>query len=362
MIKKILILLVFIFLSSGCYDYTELNNMAIVSGISVDYKDDLFEVCFEILNTTNKEENPDSNKVYLTFGKGENLYEAFSDASLEIAKLPYMAHLKTLIISEEVAKYHVEEIIDYLLRDNHIRNIFYLTIAKDVSAYEIISHTNSNNPVVSSAIQKLIDSDLFTNNIKSTLNFEEFTVNIIDKRKDTYATTIELKDDTLKLGPLAIFKDYEMKTILSEEESATFNVINGDSEEIHFNVNCPNDENKNIILTTFNKPKSEIEINNENVLIKSEVEVKVIENHCELDFKKIETYQEIQNKVQDNLKEKMIKLVNETFKYDSDILKIKQKYYQKFKKDVDFKNLNYNYSTKAIINRNGLIFEVKEND
>lgn len=359
--KKFLFLFFFVlFLSSGCYDYTELNNMAIVSGISLDYESDTYHVGFEILNTVNPEDNPNQPKVYMVEGNGNSISEAFSDASLEIAKVPYMAHLKTLIISEEVAKNHVEEIIDFLLRDNHIRNIFYLTIAKDTSALEILKNVDANNPVVSTAIAKLIDSNLFSNNIAADLNYETFVTNIIDPRKDTYASTLELEEGIIKLGPLAIFHKYNLATYLTEEESVTFNVMNGDAKEMHFNIPCPNDEEKFIVLTSFDEPKSEIEVEGNSVKIKTEIETRIVENHCKMSFKEEETYKSLENFIQEKLKTDMKQVMDKSLKYDSDILKIKQTYYQKNKKDIDFRTLEYQYDAKAIINRNGLIFEVEE--
>lgn len=358
--KYILLLIALLFFITGCYDYTELNDMAIVSGISIDYESNAFHVAFEILNTVNKDDNPDAPKVYLTEGDGKSISEAFADASLEIAKIPYLAHLKTLVIGEEVAKDHTKEIIDFLIRDNHIRNIFYFVVAKDTSAFEIIKNTDTNNPIASTAIAELIDSALFTNNIAADLNYEKFVTNIIDPRKDTYATSVKIENDIIKLGPLAIFKGYNMQIFLTEEESATFNIMNGDSKEIHIKVNCPNDENEFIALTTFNHPKSEIEIEGNTAKIKSEIETRIVENHCKMDFKKISTYESIQEKVKEKLKEDMKKVMEKSIYYDSDILKIKQLYYQKKKKDIDFKNLQYEYDAKVVINRNGLIFEVEE--
>lgn len=359
--KKFLVVLLFLlFFSSGCYDYTELNDTAIVSGISLDYENDRYHVGFEVLNTVSKDDNQNQPKVYTVEGNGNSISEAFSDASLEIAKFPYMAHLKTLIINEEMAKNHVEEIIDFLLRDNHIRNIFYLVVAKDVSALEILKNTDANNPVVSTAVAKLIDSNIFSNNIAADLNYETFVTNIIDPRKDTYVSSLVIENGVIKLGPLAIFKEYNLVTYLTEEESVTFNVINGDAKEMHFRVPCPNDESQFIVLTSFNKPKSGIEIEEQNVKISTEIETRIVENHCAMDFKKVETYESIQQYVQDKLKNDMKQVMEKSIEYDSDILKIKQVYYQKNKKDIDFKTLAYQYDAKVIINRNGLIFEVEE--
>ena len=54
--KKIIILIVLIFLTSGCYDNIELNNLAIITGLGIDYKDDNFYLTYEILNDIKTEE------------------------------------------------------------------------------------------------------------------------------------------------------------------------------------------------------------------------------------------------------------------------------------------------------------------
>lgn len=359
--KKFIFLIIFVILfTSGCYDYTELNEMAIVSGISIDYKEDKFHVAYEILNTVNQNDKQEQAKVYIAKGEGKSIAEAFSATSFEIAKSPYLAHLKTVIINEELAREHVEEIIDFLIRDNHIRKIFYLTVAKDTTAYEILTNTDDNNPVVSTAIADLIESVTFTNNIASDLNFEKFVTNIIDPRKDTYVSSIKIENGVLKLGPLGIFKKYQLQSFLTENQSATFNLMNGSSEEMHFKIPCPNDEEKFMILTSFNKPKSGIEIEKKQVKISTEVETRIIEDHCKMNFKNVETYEKIQEAVEKKLKKDMKSMMDTSLKYKSDILKIEQAYYQKNKKNIDFTKLDYTYDAKVIINRNGLIFEVKE--
>ena len=48
--KKIFFLLLIPFFLTGCYDYQELNNRAVIAGIAIDYKEDEFWVDLEILN------------------------------------------------------------------------------------------------------------------------------------------------------------------------------------------------------------------------------------------------------------------------------------------------------------------------
>ncbi len=358
--KVICLILVILFLTTGCYDYIELNELAIVSGISIDYDKDEYKVAFEILNTKNQDQSPDKNKVYIAKGKGKNIADAFYNTSLEIAKTPYLAHLKTVIISEEIAKNHVEDIVDFLIRDNYIRNIFYLVMAKDNEAYEILKKTDTNNPVVSTAIKELIDSTGYTNNMASTLNFEKFVTDIIDPKKDAYISSIEIKNDILKLGPLAVFSGYNMQTYLTENESATFNILNNTSKENSFTLKCPNDENKNIIVSTYDKGKSKIAVTENTATIRAEIETRIVENHCDMDFKAQETYEKLQNQLEKKLKKEMQEVTEKLIQYNSDALKINELYYQKYKKEIDFRSLQYKYEAKALINRNGLIFEVKQ--
>ena len=47
--KKILILLSIIFLMSGCYDYVEIDDLVIVTGILIDYNDNQYEVTSEVI-------------------------------------------------------------------------------------------------------------------------------------------------------------------------------------------------------------------------------------------------------------------------------------------------------------------------
>jgi spore germination protein KC len=359
--KKWLCLTLFILIfTTGCYDYIELNNLAIVSGISIDYEDEEFKVSFEILNTKNREENTNEAKVYLASGSGKTISDAFFNTSLSIAKTVYVAHLKTVIIDEEIARNHTEEIIDFLIRDNYIRNIFYLVMAKNTTAFNVLSNTNTNNPVSSTAIKDLIDSVYYVDNISSKLNFEKFVANIIDEYKDTFISTIEIENDTLKLGTLAVFKDYKMQGYLAEEESATFNIISKSTEENHFKITCPNDLDNFITFSSYAKPNSEISFNNKKATIKTDIEVRIIENHCNMDFKDVNTYLVLQDKLEEKLESNIDDLINTLITYESDALAINHTYYAKTKKSIDFTKIDYEYDASVYINRNGLVFEVKK--
>src|SRR5690554_3526296 len=51
---KLIFILMIIMLSTGCWNYRELNEMTIVSGIGIDKKDDHFLVSIQALNAQNQ--------------------------------------------------------------------------------------------------------------------------------------------------------------------------------------------------------------------------------------------------------------------------------------------------------------------
>ena len=68
--KKIFLLFIFFILLSGCYDYKELNDYSIVTGIAIDKKDNMYEVSVLISNSSKSSTETDSkesNVVVYTF-------------------------------------------------------------------------------------------------------------------------------------------------------------------------------------------------------------------------------------------------------------------------------------------------------
>ncbi len=358
--KKIIILLVFIFLSTGCYDYVELNNLAIIPGIAIDKIDDEYQVVFEILNTVNKEENPNEEKVYFVKGQASTISEAFLNASYEIPKSAYTAHVDTIVIDEEIATNNLKDIIDFLIRDIDVRNQFYLVISPYSPAEDIIKTTSTTNPVASTSIKDLIEQVSKKRNIVSELNFEKFLAHILGEHKDGYLTTISKDEDTLKIGPIAIFSDYKMQTILSNVNAANFNILNNSSYENTYKIKCPDNAEKNIVLATSIPAATETKIENQNVTFNINMEVKVVENHCNINFRNTKDLETIENILASKVQEEMNLLISELIKYNSDILEIAHQYYKQYRQHIDFRKLNYQTQVKVLINRNGLIFEVKE--
>ena len=108
--KKIIILLLSCFLFAGCYDYNELNNAAIVSGIAASYKNEKYNITFETIVTKKSESNSSDTKTMLVSSSGKTPAEAFDNTIASVDKKAVFSHLKVVILDETIAKKGIKDL------------------------------------------------------------------------------------------------------------------------------------------------------------------------------------------------------------------------------------------------------------
>ena len=122
--KKIILILLIFFLT-GCTDYKELTDMAIVTNVAIDYKDD-YKLIIQVLD--NKENN---NNVIIYESNGNTLEEAFRNISLECPKKLYLGNIQTFIVKDDVFKINASKFIDFILRNHEIEKDFNLLVTSN---------------------------------------------------------------------------------------------------------------------------------------------------------------------------------------------------------------------------------------
>lgn len=357
--KKILILLIIPILLGGCYDYNELGDLAIVSGIGIDYKDDEFEVTFEILSTKKEgEQGSSSSSTYNVTAKGNTVAEAFSKNGNNMDKVPYYDHIKVVVISEDIAKNHLKEISELLIRNSKLRNEFYITIAKNASAKDIISSSSKEKPVAAQFIVDLLEHSNDSSSAGYYAPFTKILRNILTDGEDAIMSTLKLEDDKIILDGMAVFKDFELKYIYNNNEAAVINLLNNfKSRTVFFEKSCGN---KKTVMSIY-ESDIKIEPNNEIIKVSGKLNGRINENNCDYDLKEEKTYQKLQKEFTNVVTDEMNKIINSLQLFESNALSIGKNYYNKYRQ----KNF-YLWTTQDIkfdldlkINKKGLIFEVK---
>lgn len=356
--KKIILLIIILFGLTGCYDYLELNDLAIVSGIIIDYQNDLYDVTFEILSDQKKGKDESTTNAYTLSAKGTSLAEAFSNIAKQTSKMPYYFHLKTLVLSKSASSKKIKEVIDFLLRSPKIKNEFYVVISKDDNAKEIFTNTNKEIPVVSDYIANMLEINQKTKNISTNFSFEEIIENFINQKRDAAITAIKLSDKNISIEGLAVFNDYKLKNFLTPEESYAYNILTKNVKNAIYNFTC---KDKGKITLSIYESSPSLKINDKNELdISLELGASILEYDCKENLGNPETYKKFNETYAKEINKSIENFYELIQKNQTDILGIDNLYYIKNRKKKNWYDLNYNIKTKLKINTIGLLFEVNK--
>lgn len=351
--KKILFLFIIIFFVSGCYDYVELNNLSIITGIGIDKVDENFKISFEIINDEkSNNESKVTSKIYE--GTGKTIAEAIDNTTKSVPKLAYYAHLKVLVISSSLDKDDIPELIDYFLRSPQIRNEFYLVVAKDVTASEIFNKKAKKDSVISDEIKVMIENNRYRKNNTSPYYFEEAVQGYFNQKIDPAFTAVTLKEGNLNIDGLHIYKGYDKKGFLSDEESLLYNILNNNAKNVQFTFECGN---KPVNVSVINS-KVKTTVNKEKVYLNVFLEGVITEYTCDKSLKSDKVYNQLNIKYGKEINDKIIDFINLTKRKEVDLFGISDKYYLKYKKRKKSYKMNYEIKTTLKINNDGLIFEV----
>lgn len=354
--KKIIILLSLILLLTGCYDNIELNDLAIISGIGIDYKDNEYYLTYEILSDIKTEDNS-AMLSYTVNGSGKSISEAIINTNYKVSKKAYFAHLNVLILSEEIINGHLDKITDYILRDNSTRSDFKVLVANGNSPEEILKSNDKNHPVVSEEIVKLIDNEKYNNNLVIGETFRKISAKLISNNYDVILNTISLTDKEISINNSYIFKGFNYQNTLSKQDSSLYNLVTKDISAIEFDKNYE----KGNITITINGSDTKIEVLKDKIIINTNLEGKILENNANFDLKKPDSYKKLNKDFAKLIETDILDFIKFLQENESDILGLQEIYYKKTRKD----NKNLWLSSKIEVNVNlkintkGFIFEVK---
>ena len=387
--KKILFIIPILFLLTGCYNYRELNDLAIVSGVSISMEEDEYKVTLEIVNPKKDQDTSNANEpdFIIYTSKNKSIQKAFREIVKESPRKVYAAQIDILIIDESVAKEDLKYILDFLSRDPEIRSEFYVLISKENEILEVTT------PLENISSKNILDSMKSNNNYLGTVNlvtYHDLISNYLNENvelalpsievtgNETSADSIENTEKTEAnaasvLSNIAIFKNNKFLGYLTEEESISYNFIMGNIKTTLIETNYENDQFVvNEIINT--KTKMEAKPKDNKITITIDGKASISEANCKFDLEKSKTIEKIEtdlnNKIEKMLKESITNIIE---KYNSDIFGFQDLYYKtdpKYFKEIKdkwhdeyFNNIEIEVKSKINIfekgNLNGVIYNEK---
>jgi len=166
-LKKGLLILITvnnIFLSSGCWNYREINSLGIVAGFAVDKdpKTNHFILTTEVIDTLKRGEGEVvGSRVYQT--EGETVFDAVRDILIKKSEKSYFAHTKVLIVSKQIAESgDIVPIIDFINRDPEMREDMKLLVSHKETAGQILNRPGKrSDDIISFTIEQAVRYEKF---------------------------------------------------------------------------------------------------------------------------------------------------------------------------------------------------------
>lgn len=340
--KYMFILIILNFILTGCWDKRELNELAITLALGIDKVEgeDEYEVTAQVVvpSAVSMKDGTGGTAVTLFTENGETVYEALRRMTKVSPRKIYPGHLQMLIIGEELAKEGIGESLDLLARDWELRPDFYVVVAKDVTAREILNVTTDLESIPASKMFAglKVSEKAWAGTYGVTL--DELIVDLISEGKEAVLTGIQLvgnkqigstqqniesisKPAQIKYANLAIFKEDRLMGWLTEQDSRGYSGITNSVKSTVTSISCPNEGKSTIEVTNFHsKIEGNIVHGKPEVNIHTKAEGNVGEVRCKIDLKNPESIQELEKIYE----KEATRIINETIdvlqeEYQSDI-------------------------------------------
>lgn len=379
--KRLILIISLIIICTGCFNYSELNDYAIATGMAIDKSDDGYEVSTLISNSPKSNEKNYTTVVYS--GKGKTIYEAIKEIGLISPKELYIGHLSILIISDSVAKDGINSVLEFLLQEPRSKKNFYIALSKGNKAKDVLSITS---PLTDFPSQNLATNLKATTNLQgsiSAIDFNTLLYKLVNKGVDLTLNGFVIVGDIkngvkesnmetnkpasyIKLTNQAIFKDDKIIAWANKNESRGINIINDKIHEMYIKVKC--DDGYIVVDTNTLETKKSVDKKG-NVRLNTTGKASISEITCDIDLTRPSNIKRIENKVNNKIKELESKAINLSKKNSTDIFGIGLMYYQDYPdsynkiKDYDkfYKNVKFKSNVDIKINTSGSIKQSLKN-
>ncbi len=368
------IILINSFAATACWNYREVENLAIVAGTAVDKGENArYKLTVEIVKIAAGNNAVTESK--LISSEGETIFDCARNAIAVSGKRLYWSHNKILIISKEIAEKGVIEMIDWFNRDSETRANVHLAISTEDTAEEIFKGNE-----VTQAIKAFEMEDMLKNEASLSkaprVEIWEFANNMAEEGIHGCVAAVKLEETDSgekvpSVGGTAIFRGDKLIGIVDEDDTKDILFAQDNIKGGLLVETIKGKEKEKEIPVTFEifKSKTKIKpvISGNNIKINIDIETTVTLAELGgsknlIEEKGREELAELTETILKNRIEKTVKKIQKD--YGTDIFGFGKKIYendykewQKLRGDWDerFKKSEVNVKTKILIKNSAML-------
>ncbi len=394
--KTTALLLLLMFLTSiitGCWNRRELNDLAIVAALGIDIVGDQFLVTVQVVDTgevaTGKGTSSGRSPITTFHAKGDTVFGAIRKMTTVTPRKLYFAHLRIMVIGEQLARQGIAKTLDLMLRDQEGRTDFYIVVAKGTTAHNIVN--------VLTPIEKIPATKMFTSLEVSekawaptvSVQLDELITNIVnpgiqaaltgiviqgDEAEGKKKTNLESPDTKVQLQykGIAIFREDKLVGWLNEPESKGFSNITDRLNSTVIETSCPEGGRLGIeIIRAKASIKGKVRNGEPEAEVTMYMDANVADVECKLELTKTKTIAELEKRTaqmvighSEQALQKAKKLRSDIFGFGVAMHRANPGYWKMAKDDWDhiFAELPVRYKVHVKIRQIGTVGESFLND
>lgn len=279
----ILLLLYSSILFTGCWNYREVEQLAIVAGAAIDkHEDGTIHLTAEVVDIE-LDGQVTYNPVYLEIDADTFFEAARKIITIEGERL-YWSHAKVIIVSQEIAKEDITKYLDFLFRDAETREDIWLLVSKEKTAGEVLKSKGKLKPIISFQIDDTMRS------VKTVARFPnielfEFFDRLAYGKVAPVLPVVQLLDQqgekTPQISGAAVFKEKKMVGMLNEDYMKPVQILRDELDGGLLVIKDVAGTKENVTLEVF-KSKSKISPIIQDGVLKMKVEVVIKVNIAEI--------------------------------------------------------------------------------
>lgn len=383
-----LIVLSFLLSLTGCWDRRELNELAISVGLGIDKIGDRYWVTAQVVQpgevTTQKGSSGYFTPVTTYRASGVTIFEAIRKMTTISPRKIYASHLRIVVIGERLAREGIADALDLLSRDYELRMDFFVIVAKDTRAEDLLELLTPLDKIPASKIYNSIQVSEKAWSPVSAVTLDMFIKDYESKGNNPVLSGIKVtgneekgkrKSNVEKLQPdarlrndgLAVFRMDKLIGWMTDEQSKGYNYIVDRIKSTVGHVPCPSGDGNIALEIIRSKSNMKVEILNgrPHLMVDLRVEENVGEVMCKVDLTQTSIIDKLEHEAELSLKgvvERTIEAGQQTFKCDffgfgNALHRSNLKAWKQMEDNWDehFVNASLTVKVKIIIKRTGTI-------
>jgi len=207
----------------GCWNYSEIDTLAIVSGVAIDKNvvTNKYIITIEVVTSESQGATSTiSSEVYSS--EGSSIFNAERNMVSKVGLALFWSQAKVIIISEAVASDGIIPVIDWIHRDSDLRLDMWLLISKNATAAEILKANIKPNQIVSFKLDDSMNVQKLLSTFPASMLYSFINGLSSEGKSETVAVIRnEIEDGVIdsRLGGSAIFKSDKLVGYLDESET-----------------------------------------------------------------------------------------------------------------------------------------------